>query len=376
MFKNLLAICLLLAVASSALFLTPVNPPTAYQNQFYSVRFRVRGLDEPVFSFEGLPKSLTGTSDGLVSGITTDAGSISIIIKYKSGEQSGQSQVILKVQPDYRNTNSIISATNTAIGLVIEYTGNLIFRVGESIRIPFIVKTSAGSLVWVYKGLPSGIKGISNDGLITGTISDAGYYNLQVECADQEGKSGQAFITINVQPKVTLTTTQLVEVHSKSNSTSSHTTFDAIEAEQVAADNELFKSLDNVDTRKKVVADAKQKTAIATVKLNNAQASFNAADAAWKQATSDLEVSKSIFTSTQAALAAAQQNLALALTEQTQAATTLAAARKAVEDAQTRFNAASKAVSDAEDNLVKAKDQYSRADQALRDAKTVKAAAE
>lgn len=288
MIKNLLAICLLLAVASSALFLTPANPPTAYQNQFYSVRFRVRGLDEPVFSFEGLPQSLSGTSDGLISGIPSVAGSITIIIKYKSGEQSGQSQVILKVQPDYRNTDSIVSATQTAVGLVIEYPGNLIFRVGESIRIPFTVKTSAGSLVWVFRGLPTGIQGSSNDGIIQGSVTEAGYYNLQVECADKEGKSGQAFITINVQPKVTLTTTHLVDVQSKSTVVSTHSTYDAIEAEQVAADNELFKALDIVDTRKKIVADAKQKTAVATVKLNNAQASFNAADVAWRQATSDL----------------------------------------------------------------------------------------
>ncbi len=86
MYKNLFIACLLLAVASSALFLSPVNPPTAYQNQFYSVRFRVRGLDEPVFSFEGLPKALTGTADGLLSGVAAEAGSFSIVIKYKSGE--------------------------------------------------------------------------------------------------------------------------------------------------------------------------------------------------------------------------------------------------------------------------------------------------
>lgn len=88
--KNLLIACLLLAVATSTLYLTPANPPTAYQNQFYSVRFRVRGLDDTVFTYEGLPKSLTGSSDGLLSGIPTDAGSISIVIKYKSGDQSGQ----------------------------------------------------------------------------------------------------------------------------------------------------------------------------------------------------------------------------------------------------------------------------------------------
>lgn len=61
MSKNLFIACLLLAVVSSELFLTPAFPSTAYQNQFYSVRFRVRGLDSPVFSFEGLPKSLSGS---------------------------------------------------------------------------------------------------------------------------------------------------------------------------------------------------------------------------------------------------------------------------------------------------------------------------
>ena len=51
MYKNLFVACLLIAVATSQAFLTPSYPPTAYQNQFYSVRFRVRGLDNPVFDF-------------------------------------------------------------------------------------------------------------------------------------------------------------------------------------------------------------------------------------------------------------------------------------------------------------------------------------
>jgi chromosome segregation ATPase len=134
--------------------------------------------------------------------------------------------------------------------------------------------------------------------------------------------------------------------------------------------------LDNVDTRKKIVAESRNKVAAATLRATNAQSSFNAADAAWKQAISDLEMSKNILSSAQSALNAAQQNLQLALTEQGQAAKTLAAARKAVEDAQTRFNAASKAVSDAEDNLVKAKAAFSAAEQALTDAKTLRDAAE
>ena len=90
MFKNIFVACLLLAVATSTLYLTPANPPTAYQNQFYSARFRVRGLDDPVFTFEGLPKALSGSSDGLLSGIPTTAGAFSILIKYQSGAESGQ----------------------------------------------------------------------------------------------------------------------------------------------------------------------------------------------------------------------------------------------------------------------------------------------
>jgi len=68
--------------------------------------------------------------------------------------------------------------------LVIEYPGTLIFRVGQSIRIPLVVKNGLGSLIWSFYGLPTGIKGNSKDGLIEGQVAEAGYYNLQVECGD------------------------------------------------------------------------------------------------------------------------------------------------------------------------------------------------
>jgi hypothetical protein len=85
MYKNLFVACLLLAIATSAVYLSPAYPPTAYQNQFYSARFRVRGLDDPIFSYEGLPKSLSGSSDGVISGIPNTPGSFSIVIKYRAG---------------------------------------------------------------------------------------------------------------------------------------------------------------------------------------------------------------------------------------------------------------------------------------------------
>lgn len=139
-------------------------------------------------------------------------------------------------------------------------------------------------------------------------------------------------------------------------------TYEKIEAEQVAADNNLFKALDVVDTRKKAVADTKQHTATATLRVTNAQLSLEAADNAWKQATSDRDVAQALFSNAQSALNAAQKNLELALTEQGLAAKTLAAARKTLEEAQQRFNAAQKTLAEAERNLVDAKEKYSKAE--------------
>ena len=98
MFKNLLIASLLLTiVVSQHFYVTPAIPPNAYQNQYYTVRFRVRGLDNPVFNFVGLPSTLTGSSDGLLSGTPIKAGSSQITINYASGSTTGSAQFILKV---------------------------------------------------------------------------------------------------------------------------------------------------------------------------------------------------------------------------------------------------------------------------------------
>lgn len=133
----------------------------------------------------------------------------------------------------------------------------------------------------------------------------------------------------------------------KAQSSSLLSTYDKIEKEQVAADNELFKALDVVDTKKKVVADVKQHVATATLRVTNAQLSYDAADATLKQATSDRDTAQAVLASSLNALNAAQKNLELALTEQGQSTQNLANARKALEEAQKRFNAAQKAVSEA-----------------------------
>jgi hypothetical protein len=68
-----------------------------------------------------------------------------------------------------------------------------------------------------------------------------------------------------------------------------------VEKEQVAADNELFKALEIVDQRKKVVEARKQVVAVNTVKVNNAQASYDAANKAYTIAVSDRDNAQDNF---------------------------------------------------------------------------------
>ena len=65
-------------------------------------------------------------------------------------------------------------------------------------------RNGKGKLVWVFNGLPDGVRGDSSQGIIEGSISSAGYYNFHVECGDSQGSSAQVFLTINIQPRSTL----------------------------------------------------------------------------------------------------------------------------------------------------------------------------
>ncbi len=68
-------------------YLSPLYPPTAFENQYYEVRFRVRGLDFPQFSFKGLPDCFKGTADGVISGIPRGPGSYAVLVAYSSGKE-------------------------------------------------------------------------------------------------------------------------------------------------------------------------------------------------------------------------------------------------------------------------------------------------
>lgn len=88
---------LVFANAEHHLFLSPAYPPTAFYQQYYEVRFRVRGLTHPTFSFDNLPSFLEGSEDGVISGTPDLTGTFRITVRYSDGEAEGESRVVISV---------------------------------------------------------------------------------------------------------------------------------------------------------------------------------------------------------------------------------------------------------------------------------------
>lgn len=328
---SILALLLVLSLQQN-IFLSPLYPPTAFEGQYYEVRFRVRGMDFPQFTFKGLPDCFKASADGVISGIPKGPGSYAVLIGYSSGNQRDQKEVIIRITPSLRDDSTFESAVisqnvKTAGGLIIHYPTTLVYQVGTVIQFQLEAQNGKAPLLWRYTNLPSGIFG-DQSGLIKGTFVNPGYYSFSASCADSLGISAEAYITWNIQPRTLVRSSQLVEVQA----THVPLQYDIsqVEKEQVAADDELFKALEIVGERKKVVAARKQVVAASTLKVNNAQASYDAAHKAYTIALADRENAQDNFRLAENGLKAAQQNLALAQTEQTNAQQNLINARNAV----------------------------------------------
>lgn len=85
-------------------FLSPPLPPTAFQGQYYTVQFRVIGIDNPQFSFFNLPPFLTAYSDGTIEGTPDRQGSFVAKIKYQSSVASGSRDIVFRVANSNNST--------------------------------------------------------------------------------------------------------------------------------------------------------------------------------------------------------------------------------------------------------------------------------
>ncbi len=111
MFKYIL-IALLLANTlasddSDGYFLSPPLPPTAYKGEYYTVQFRVIGLDNPIFSFDNLPACLKSYDDGTIEGTPDKIGSFAVRVNFRSKGQSCSRNIVIRVAPSVSSTYEI-----------------------------------------------------------------------------------------------------------------------------------------------------------------------------------------------------------------------------------------------------------------------------
>ena len=83
-------------------------------------------MDFPQFTFEGLPDCFKASADGVISGIPQKLGSYTVLIRYASGNQRDQKEVIIRITPSPRDDSNfksdvISQSVKTAGRLVINY---------------------------------------------------------------------------------------------------------------------------------------------------------------------------------------------------------------------------------------------------------------
>ena len=201
MFKYLVAVLLLSATIQqdASVFLTPPYPPTAFYQQYYEVRFRVRGLDAPTFKWDNLPNFLAGNDDGVLAGTPNITGTFKISITYTDGTNSYTDKVVISVTGS-PNTHASAKQNAEVTLLVIQNAiESWIFRSGEAIAIQLSAQGGAAPITWNYEKLPGGLAG-DNSGRIVGSLAEAGLYSFSVSAGDSKGLKAISYYTLNVQP--------------------------------------------------------------------------------------------------------------------------------------------------------------------------------
>jgi hypothetical protein len=207
MYKSLF-IVLLLSVAlagddSDSYFLSPPLPPTAYKGEFYTVQFRVIGLDNPVFSFEGLPPCFKSYEDGTIEGIPDVVGSFSASVCFQTKRVKGTRNIVFRVAPSVSSTQKVnAKAGVTAVNqfIVVNSNNQYTFLVGDKIDFSIQAQNGKAPYKWSYNNLPSSISA-SEDGRITGLFSAEGCYSFSASACDSDGSIADSYFTFNVQPK-------------------------------------------------------------------------------------------------------------------------------------------------------------------------------
>lgn len=362
MFKYLLAVLLLSAampsVAAQDYFLSPPFPPTAFYEQYYEVRFRVRGLLAPTFTFTNLPSFFTGSDTGVVSGTPTVTGTFRFTIKYAEGANGGSEEVIISVT-DSPNTAASAAQNKAVVTLIVKTAlDSWIFRSGEQIVIQLLAEGGSSPFTWNYKNLPAGLSG-DNKGQVRGSIKDVGLYSFSASCGDAKGLKAESYYTLNVQPGTLIKTNNVIDVPDRNVGVVYD--LEQVAQQQIAADIAVTKAMAIVAAAKAVAQDKQAAQAKTQLAFNLASSQETAAENTVAKAQGLYDDAVEVKHRAEANLNTAKNVVAIAKTAVANAEDNLAAAKKALEEAQKAFDTASANFEAANNAYIKAANELSQA---------------
>ena len=189
-------------------FVSPAAPPTAFVGEFYTVQFRVMGLDNPVFKFEDLPAWFKGHGDGTVEGVPKHAGNYQIKVWFASKGVKECKVLSIRVSPSVsliqKTTPEAITAVND---FIVTNRKSLTWIVGDKIDFALHAEHGKAPFLWDYMNLPKQLTA-GADGIIKGVFEEEGYYSFEATATDADGNFAEAYLTFNVQPRKVRQSTQ------------------------------------------------------------------------------------------------------------------------------------------------------------------------
>lgn len=215
MFRFLLVSTLLVLSfqGSTDYFLSPPLPPTAFVGEYYTTTFRVLGLDNPVFKFEGLPQCFKGYKDGTIEGTPDHAGSYPATVRFSAPGCSDSRDIVIRIAESVSSTQGFDQGSGV-LGvdrfiIVNPSNRSFTYKVGEPIKLSLSAEHGKAPYTWNFLKLPSGLQA-TKEGYISGAFSEIGYYSFSASANDASGSTADCYYTFNIQPTTVVGTTCLI----------------------------------------------------------------------------------------------------------------------------------------------------------------------